>query len=141
VRLWLSVIVYNLGIPRGGTAVGTAEEDREVVVDELAVATCKDRRSIAQARSLLLAAVGREPSDAAGLWSLAGQDRSVALASRVGELTTGSDFSDESGRGGKSVRGTGRKRVSFEFWDSAERQNRPVPWPVEAPSTENSIGP
>jgi hypothetical protein len=31
---------------------------------------------------------------------------------------------------------TGRERVSFEFWDSAERQNRRVPWPVEAPSTE-----
>jgi len=38
---------------------------------------------------------------------------------------------------GISVRGTGRKRASYEFWDSAERQSRAVPVPVEAESTES----
>jgi hypothetical protein len=42
---------------------------------------------------------------------------------------------------GESVRSTGQKRVSLEFWDSAGRHNRPIPWPVEPPSTENLIGP
>ena len=46
-------------------AAGAAEEDREVVVDELAAATGEDGRTADQARSLLLAAAGREPSDAA----------------------------------------------------------------------------
>ncbi len=45
----------------------------------------------------------------------------------VGWPQNRADFGGERGRGGKSVRGTGRKRVSFEFWDSAGRQNRPVP--------------
>jgi hypothetical protein len=117
-------------------AVGTAEEDPEVVVDELAAAICKDRGSIAQARSLLLTAVGRELSDAAPIWKYGG---SRDCRCRVGELATESDFSDERGGVGKSVRGTGRKRVSFEFWDSAERQNRPVPWPAEAPALKTRL--
>jgi hypothetical protein len=50
----------------------------------------------------------------------------------------GADFGGEGARGRKSVGGTGRKRVSFEFWHSAEAQNRPVPWPVEAPGSGNS---
>jgi len=65
----------------------------------------------------------------------------AALARRVAEPQTGADFGGERGRGGKSVRGTGRKRVSIEFWDSAERHDRPVPWPAEVSSTENSTGP
>ena len=48
--------------------VGAAQEDRQLDAHQLAAATCKDRRSIAQARSLLLAAVGRVPSYAATVW-------------------------------------------------------------------------
>ena len=46
-------------------AAGAAEGDREVVVDELTAAAGEDRRATDQARSLLLATVGGEPSDAA----------------------------------------------------------------------------
>ena len=69
--------------------------------------------------------------------------RRVALlpsARRVGERQSGSDFSGERDRGRGSVRGTGRKMVSFEFWDSVERQNRTVPRPLWAPRTKNSTG-
>jgi hypothetical protein len=47
---------------------GAAEEDREVVVDEFAAATCKNGRSSGQARSLRLATVGREPSESVEVW-------------------------------------------------------------------------
>ena len=48
-------------------AAGAAEEDREVVADERAAAAGEDRWAADQARSLLLATVGREPSDAAAV--------------------------------------------------------------------------
>jgi len=48
------------GIPRGGTAAGAAEEDRRLVVDQLAAAVGEDGWPIDQARPLLLAATGRE---------------------------------------------------------------------------------
>jgi hypothetical protein len=78
---------------------------------------------------------------AATVWEHGPADRLAALARRVGERQTGADFGGERGRGGESVRGIGRKRVSFEFWDSAERQNRPVPRPLRAPCTNKSTGP
>jgi hypothetical protein len=70
VRLWLSLMAYNLGnlwrgVPFGP---GAAEEDREVVADEFAAAVGEDGRPTSEARSLLLGAVGREPSDAAPVW-------------------------------------------------------------------------
>ena len=47
------------------TAVGTAEEHRELVAYQLAAALGEDRRSSDQARAVLLADAGREPSHAA----------------------------------------------------------------------------
>ncbi len=41
---------------------------------------------------------------------------------------------------GKSVGGKDRKRASFGLWGSPERQNWPVPCPVETPSTANPTG-
>jgi hypothetical protein len=108
----------------------SATEDWQLVADQLAAAAGEDRRTADETCPLLLAAAGREPSDAAALWSHAGQDRSVALARRVGEPTTGSDFSDARGTGRQSVAGIGRKRVSFGLWGSRERQNATIrgPW-------------
>ncbi len=107
-----------------GTGIGSE------TTTELAAAAGEDRRTANETCPLLLAAAGREPSDAAALWSHAGQDRSVALARRVGEPTTGSDFSDARGTGRQSVAGIGRKRVSFGLWVSRERQNGTIrgPW-------------
>jgi len=66
-------------------------------------------RTSNQARPLLLAATGREPPDAATVWKHGGADRLAALASRVGEPTTGSDFREERGRGAAKCRKHGSK--------------------------------
>ena len=73
-------------------AAGAAEEDRELVADQLAAAAGEDGRQAGQARPLLLAARNREPPDGATVWKHGAADRLAALASRVGEPTTGSDF-------------------------------------------------
>ena len=65
VRLWLSVIAYNLGnlwrrlaLPKG---------NREVVLDELAAAAGEDWWTVGETCPLLLAAVGRKPHDQAAI--------------------------------------------------------------------------
>ena len=58
-------------------AVGAAEKDREVVADQLAVALGEDRRSSDQARAVLLADAGREPSHAAAVQEHGKADRSA----------------------------------------------------------------
>ena len=63
VRLWLTIIALSSRQPVA--AAGAAAADREVVVDELAAATGENRRSIGQARSVLLVAPGGESSDTA----------------------------------------------------------------------------
>jgi hypothetical protein len=60
VRLWLSVLAYNLGnlwrrVPFGP---GAAEGDRELVADELATTAGEDRGQAGQARAVLLADAG-----------------------------------------------------------------------------------
>jgi len=92
--------------------------------------------SLSSVTQLLLAAPGREPPDSATVSEHGPADRLAAPTRRVGEPQTGADFGGERDRGGESVRGTGRKRVSFEFWDSAERQDWPVLGPEGAQSTE-----
>ena len=61
VRLCLSLIGYNLG---NLWRPGAAEEDRQLVADELAAAAREDWWASDQARMILLSAVGREPSNA-----------------------------------------------------------------------------
>jgi hypothetical protein len=48
-------------------AAGAAEEDRELVADQLATTAGEDRRQAGQARPVLLACVGRGPFDAPGV--------------------------------------------------------------------------
>ena len=76
-------------------AAGTTEASRQLVAHQLAAAAGEDGRPADQARAVLLAAAGGEPSDAAPVWSHAGQDCGPILPSVVGEPPTGSDFSDE----------------------------------------------
>ena len=66
VRLWLSVIAYNLGQPVA--ALGAAQQNRELVADEPAAAVGEDGRQAGQACPLLLVVVGGESSDAAAVW-------------------------------------------------------------------------
>ena len=95
VRLWLSVIAYNLGnlwrrlvLPnRIGNWSLTSLQQRLV----------KTGGRIGQARPVLLAAAGREPSDEAALWGDGRKDRRVAGADRV-----------EGGGGCREIRRPGR---------------------------------
>ena len=65
-------------------AAGAAARDREVIVDQLAATAGEDRRPIDQARSLLLAAVGRKPPDAAAVWNHAAADGHAGATDWVG---------------------------------------------------------
>ncbi len=69
VRLWLSVIAYNLGnLWRGCPWPGAAAEGAEVVADELRATAGEDGRAPNQTCPLLLAAAGGGASDAAAVW-------------------------------------------------------------------------
>ncbi len=59
-------------------AAGVAKPDRQLVVDEPTAATGEDGWPIGQARPVLLAAVGREPSDQAALRGDGAEDRRLA---------------------------------------------------------------
>jgi hypothetical protein len=59
----------------------------------------------------------------------------LPFADRVGQPTTVLPFSDERGWRRQSVAGIGRKRVSFELWDSAELRD----WPVPRPHTQSHL--
>ena len=69
---------------------------------------------------LLLAPFGRESSDEAALRKHPVQDRGTTVTSGVGEPPTGSDFSDEGGRGRKSVTGVRSEKREFRPWHSRE---------------------
>ena len=64
-------------------SAGAAEENRPLVAHQLAAAAGEDGRPAGEACSLLLTALGREPSDAAALRSHAGQDRAAAGSHEV----------------------------------------------------------
>ena len=65
VRLWLSLIAYNLGNLWRRLALPRA--DRQLVADQPAAAVGEDRRAVDKACALLLAAAGGESPDAAAV--------------------------------------------------------------------------
>src|SRR5262252_5527952 len=75
----------NGGPHPNGAAAGTAEENREVVPDQLAATAGEDGRKVGEARPLLLASLGGEPSDAAAVRVDGTPDRVAARPFRVGE--------------------------------------------------------
>jgi len=81
VRLWLSVIAYNLG--NLWRRLGAASEDRQLVADEPAPTIGQDGRPADQARTILLAATGRAPSDAMIVWEHGAQDGGAVGVNRV----------------------------------------------------------
>ena len=99
VRLWLSLITYNLG--NLCRAAGAADEGRHLVADQLAAATGENRRTLDQARTLLLAAAGGEPSDPAAVCRHAAEDRSAAVAGGIRRAQSGADFDDDARAQGK----------------------------------------
>ena len=79
VRLRLTIIAYNLGQPLAAT--GAATENRDLVPDELAAAVGENGRTARKTRTVLLAPVGREPSDAAVVASMLGRIDGLPLPS------------------------------------------------------------
>ena len=64
-------------------AAGAAEEDRELVTDQFATAVGEDGRQAGQARPVLLADVGREPSHTAVVREHDPADRCAGGSHRV----------------------------------------------------------
>ena len=80
-------------------AAGAAEEDRELVADQLAAAAGEDGRPAGQARPVLLAAAGREPSDAAAVREHGAADRCAGGGDRVGPAAGRSNWAKRRGDG------------------------------------------
>jgi Transposase DDE domain group 1 len=78
VRLWLSVIAYNLG-----AAAGAADSGRHLVADQLAAAVGEDRRTVDKARTLLLVAASGESPDAPAVCRHAAKDHAAACAGGI----------------------------------------------------------
>src|ERR1035437_7329024 len=86
-------------------SAGAAEGNRNVVVDQLAAAAGEDRRPVGQAFPLLLAVLGREPSDAAPVRKHAAADSGFAAAGRIGAAATRNQSGRRRGvEGGVSVK-------------------------------------
>ena len=71
-------------------AARTAEQDQELVADELATQVDEDRRSAGQARAVLLAAAGRRALEPQAVRRHAAQDLGAAAAKRVALTGRGS---------------------------------------------------
>ena len=65
-------------------AARAAERDRWLVLDQLAAAVGEDRWTVGEARTILLAAAGRESSDAPFVWKHGAADCGAARANRIG---------------------------------------------------------
>jgi hypothetical protein len=65
-------------------AAGLAQANRELVTDELAATAGENGRTAGEACSLLLAAVGGEPSDEAAFWKHGSADGHPAAADWIG---------------------------------------------------------
>ena len=95
VRLWLSVIAYNLGNLWRRLALPAA--DRHLVADQLAAAAGENRGPSDKTRPLLLVAAGGESPDAAALWRHAAKDRDAAVAGGIKRPRSGANFDDAPG--------------------------------------------
>src|ERR1039457_6558628 len=83
---------------------GAAEEDRELVADQVTATVGEDRGQRCQARPVILASVGRGPSDAAGVRGDSAADLGAAVTGgvRAGGLP-GRKSGEEKREGGWSV--------------------------------------
>src|ERR1019366_198456 len=95
-------------------AAGVAEEDRELVADQFAATVGEDRRQADQARPVLLASVGRGPSDEPGVRGDSAADLGAAFTGgvRAGGLP-GRKGGEEKKEGRWSVRELRRNAPKF----------------------------
>jgi len=109
-------------------AAGAAKEDRELVADQLAATVGEDRRQADQARPVLLASVGRGPSDTPGVRGDSTADLGAAVTGgvRAGGLP-GRKGSEEKKEGRWSVRELGPKRTKVAGWHPTGRRTAHFP--------------
>ena len=81
VRLWLSVIAYNLG--NLWRRLVLPKKIEQLVVDQLATAAGENGWAVGEACPLLLAPAGRRPSDAAGVRGDSAADMGDTPAERI----------------------------------------------------------
>ena len=111
--------------------LGAAEEDRELVPDELAAAVGEDRWASDQARPVLLAAPGREPPDAGPVWKHGAANRSVAAAERIGRGGQQANRAKEGGGDGEVYEKSLEIR-HFLVFHYPEELKLAVPGPLES---------
>ena len=120
VRLWLSVMAYNLGNLWRRLALPKRIDN--LVADQFAATVGEDRRSSDQARAVLLTATGGEPPDGAAVRKHAAADRGVGRASGVAIDSCSGEPGEEGGRG-RGVWATSRKAGSSGFRCPRKGQN------------------
>jgi len=98
------------------SAAGVAKPDRQLVVDQLAAATGGNRRSIGQARAVLLADGGQEPFDQAALRGEGRKDRRLAGADGVDAGDGRSEIRRPGGEGRRGICGMCWKDRISRFW-------------------------
>jgi hypothetical protein len=107
-------------------ATGAAEEDRWLVLDQSTAAAGENGWAAGETRPVLLAAAGRESSDAATVWKHGAADRGAAGASGVGEGCGGKEIGQRGGRERKGVGGISQKGRSCWPRGPREKQDNPL---------------
>src|SRR5713101_3978467 len=111
-----------------------AEEDWELVADELAAAAREDRRSAGETCALLLAFAGRRTSESEGVRQHAENDRGVAAAGRLANRRRKQTSARKPSSGEVSAaRQTGAGKASTAARQNGE--NEPHCHPKEARAT------
>ncbi len=95
-------------------AAGAAGENRQVVAEQLAAAAAENGRSAGEARPVLLAAAGEEPSNAPPLRVHGRADRAAGPTDGIAELPTSAEISDQDSAGEGSVSGRNPERPTIE---------------------------
>src|SRR5450759_329235 len=110
-------------------AAGAAEENRELVADQFAAAAGQDRRQAGQARPILLADAGREPSHTAAVREHGPADRCAGGGDRVADFGTSCRFATSmrsfAAPAARSSDSRGTPRLSTTCWPT-----RPSMWLV-----------
>jgi hypothetical protein len=101
VRLWLSVIAYNLGNLWRRLVLPTRIGNWSLT--SLLQRVGENRRTPNQARPLLLAAPGGESPHTAAVQRHAAENRDAATTGRIGAPQSAADLGNETGRNGTSV--------------------------------------
>jgi hypothetical protein len=116
--------------------VGVADEDRDLVTDQLVAAVGEDRRPIDKAFPLLLAAVSREPSDAAAVCVHAAEDRGATVTGwiKASAKRSRADLDNDAGAQ-EEVSAEPLGKGQLRALRANQMRNRPLPAQLERPGS------